>query len=272
MDQRSANMSTTPRDEQNISSRQSDTPSRLPKTTETATTGALPEPNKTPETSGVVNKLPATAAGSGNMTAPADAAGQSGATPPEPVSSDTSKGNAQQGAEKPIDAPKGQQEDAIKESKLSAEELLKKRDPNDHSGEPMHMHDGGDKGIADDTSNKGVTGSPGPSMPGMSKIPSTQEERRDSKVGLPGGQEHGKEYGTGELWEKSTGLAAEGGDFDATKPGAGREADRLLAEKGINKTKGGEHPTPGGSHSTDAKQKTSMGEKIKNKLHIGSHK
>lgn len=32
--------------------------------------------------------------------------------------------------------------------------------------------------------------------------------------------------GTGEQYVKTTGLAADGGDFDATKPGAGREADR----------------------------------------------
>lgn len=32
--------------------------------------------------------------------------------------------------------------------------------------------------------------------------------------------------GTGEKWVKTTGMAAEGGDFDASKPGAGREADR----------------------------------------------
>jgi hypothetical protein len=32
--------------------------------------------------------------------------------------------------------------------------------------------------------------------------------------------------GTGEKYIKSTGFAADGGDFDATRPGAGREADR----------------------------------------------
>lgn len=32
--------------------------------------------------------------------------------------------------------------------------------------------------------------------------------------------------GTGELYVKSSGLAADGGDFDVTQPGAGREADR----------------------------------------------
>lgn len=35
-----------------------------------------------------------------------------------------------------------------------------------------------------------------------------------------------KGEGTGEKYVKSSGLAADGGDFDATKPGAGREADR----------------------------------------------
>jgi hypothetical protein len=32
--------------------------------------------------------------------------------------------------------------------------------------------------------------------------------------------------GTGEKYIKTTGVAADGGDFDATKAGAGREADR----------------------------------------------
>ncbi|KAK4169262.1 hypothetical protein QBC43DRAFT_59327 [Cladorrhinum sp. PSN259] len=51
-----------------------------------------------------------------------------------------------------------------------------------------------------------------------------------------GEQEHGghgletknsnESSGTGELYVKSSGLAADGGNFDASKPGAGREADR----------------------------------------------
>ena len=36
------------------------------------------------------------------------------------------------------------------------------------------------------------------------------------------------EKGSGTKVVKSSGLAADGGDFDATKPGAGREADRML--------------------------------------------
>lgn len=47
--------------------------------------------------------------------------------------------------------------------------------------------------------------------------------------GAPGGEgmrrTSGSE-GTGEKWVKSSGLKADGGDFDASAPGAGREADR----------------------------------------------
>ncbi|CAH0016569.1 unnamed protein product [Clonostachys rhizophaga] len=60
---------------------------------------------------------------------------------------------------------------------------------------------------------------------------------------------------------KSTGFAAEGGDFDATKPGAGKEADRLLGKEGA--THGdSDHPE---KHSS--KSKPSLGERIKAKLH-----
>lgn len=41
----------------------------------------------------------------------------------------------------------------------------------------------------------------------------------------PQKKSHGS--GTGEQYVKSSGLKADGGDFDATKPGAGREADRM---------------------------------------------
>lgn len=134
------------------------------------------------------------------------------------------------------------------------EELTKNKDPNDHSGEPMKMHDGTES---------------------QSTNPTTQEERRNSKAGNPGGQEHGKEpKGTGEKYEKSTGLAADGGNFDATKPGAGKEADRLLEEKGVRKNDAGAHDTTTakGTSSSEAgekKEKVPTIEKIKNKLHIG---
>lgn len=48
----------------------------------------------------------------------------------------------------------------------------------------------------------------------------------DAHKPRPLGQEDNKESkGTGEKYEKSTGMAAEGGDFDARRPGAGREAE-----------------------------------------------
>jgi hypothetical protein len=129
---------------------------------------------------------------------------------------------------------------------------------------------------------------------GPEKPPTTQEERRTSKAGNPGGQEHGKyPKGTGEEWVKTSGMAVDGGDFDATKPGAGREADRtlfqklsrtlskadmvagLMEEKGVKKSTSGsteavsdEQPAST-AHSGTHKEKESLGDKLKNKLHIG---
>lgn len=59
--------------------------------------------------------------------------------------------------------------------------------------------------------------------------PSTTDTHHTNAPG-PGGavlpvQEKSHESGTGEKYEKSTGVAAEGGDFDASRPGAGREAE-----------------------------------------------
>lgn len=50
----------------------------------------------------------------------------------------------------------------------------------------------------------------------------------DAAAGAAEGEEekNSKSKGSGEQYVKSSGLAADGGDFDATKPGAGREADR----------------------------------------------
>jgi hypothetical protein len=76
----------------------------------------------------------------------------------------------------------------------------------------------------------------------------------------------------------ASGFAADGGDFDASKPGAGREADRLMEQKGVHLGEGGSsEPTShteshssdkhhGSSHE-DKKDKPSLGERIKAKLH-----
>lgn len=114
----------------------------------------------------------------------------------------------QQGADRPTAKPSGEEVDAIRKKKDEAEGALAgndpvctkeggvKKDPNDHSGEPLGKVDHG-------------AGS------------NTKENNAE-----PGGSS--KEKGTGEEWVKTSGVAAEGGDFDATKPGAGKEADRKL--------------------------------------------
>ncbi|KAM4055381.1 hypothetical protein HRG_008692 [Hirsutella rhossiliensis] len=83
--------------------------------------------------------------------------------------------------------------------------------------------------------------------------------------GSDGKEKNNETKGTGEQYVRTTGLAADGGDFDATKPGAGKEADRLMEEKGMSHEGGdnkGGKKTGGGDGD-----KPSLGERIKNKLH-----
>lgn len=58
------------------------------------------------------------------------------------------------------------------------------------------------------------------------KTSSASKSKDDEEEDGPQKTSHGE--GTGEKHVKATGLAADGGDFDATKPGAGSEADRKL--------------------------------------------
>jgi hypothetical protein len=241
--------------------------SHTPISPTSAATGGEIDPLKSTEKTGVVGNHTGNAPKT-DILSPAERASNPGAAP----ASGAVPFAKHQGADKPTDAPSGEQVAAIGSKKDDAEEILKKRDPNDHSGEPMKMHDGREH-----------------------ILPATQEERRNSTIGNPGGQEHGKEpKGTGEQYIKSSGLAADGGDFDATKPGAGREAYRtlqklsrtlskadmvagLLEERGIKKdpaVHAGEPTTTTTSTMHDSntggdKEKEKLGDKIKNKLHIG---
>ncbi len=52
----------------------------------------------------------------------------------------------------------------------------------------------------------------------------------------PQKESHGE--GTGEKYDKSTGMKADGGDFDAAKPGAAREADRKFLFHSISQSRG----------------------------------
>jgi hypothetical protein len=131
-----------------------------------------------------------------------------------------------QGAGRPGDEPGPEDTEAIKETKEDAEAAQSKptedgetkknpdvphtdeereeamksgnfpHDPNDHSGEPLHVHDASEK------------------------------KDRSESVSQEGGNPHGKTLGTGEQYVKSSGMDANGGDFDATNPGAGKEANR----------------------------------------------
>ncbi|KAK7967241.1 uncharacterized protein PG986_001518 [Apiospora aurea] len=128
---------------------------------------------------------------------------------------------------------------------------------------------GGDAGKVDVDSSKADSGIVGDKKDeagsaGDSNGPPRQELRRG----------HGRE---------TSGLQADGGDFDATKPGAGREADRLLEQKGIHVSKGvppkpedegaadKEHADKGhadkDSGSSEKSEKKGTLSKIKEKLH-----
>ncbi|KAL1626026.1 hypothetical protein SLS56_007000 [Neofusicoccum ribis] len=155
----------------------------------------------------------------------------------------------QQGGDKPTAVPTTSTEtDAVKDKKDEGEAALAKRGPNDHSGEPLKVHDG--------------------------------SEKKEAHSGQDGGDtKSGEEQGTGEKHVKTTGFKADGGDFDASLPGAGREADRLLEQKGVHKSSGAggaadssknDSVSPARSAGSGEKTKTSMGTKIKEKLHIGS--
>ncbi|OBT87125.1 hypothetical protein VE02_02225 [Pseudogymnoascus sp. 03VT05] len=98
--------------------------------------------------------------------------------------------------------------------------------------------------------------------------------------GEPGGEgmrrTSGAGEGTGEQWVKSSGMKADGGDFDASAPGAGREADRLLTERGVKRTGADEKKVtgqtdtkaPDGGHN-NASDNLGLKDKLKNKLHKG---
>jgi len=164
---------------------------------------------------------------------------------------DPSSGQApqqkQQGADRPNDEPSEGKDGSVKmpHGDEEREKLMQKgefpHDPSDHSGEPMKMHDESDK---------------------------TQKKERSESVAQEGGNPHGESKGTGTEYVKSSGVAADGGDFDATKPGAGAEANRLLEEKGVHKSEGNKGPPEPVPGDEDETTKTSKLDKLKEKLHI----
>lgn len=94
-----------------------------------------------------------------------------------------------QGADRPLEEPVGEQADALAKDKVHDERAQSRGPTASHS-------------------------------PPISVLPS------DDKPGSPADVEKDNSSGTGEKYVKSTGLAAQGGNFDAAAPGAGKEADR----------------------------------------------
>jgi len=172
----------------------------------------------------------------------------------------------QQGAGNPTEEPKEDSFAAkMPHSDEERERLMEKgefpHDPNDHSGEPLKMHSEKPPGenAEEDKDEEGRT----------------LKKDRSQSVAHEGGAPHGASKGTGQEYVKSSGMAADGGDFDATKPGAGSEANRLLESKGIHKDAGNKGPPiTGDDNSTTSatgSAKVSKMDKIKEKLHIGKH-
>lgn len=145
-----------------------------------------------------------------NRSGPSEATSSDNAGDPTTTSTPQQK---QQGADRPNEAPSNNSNPKIPHSDAEREKLMETggefpRDPNDHSGEPLKMHDASDKPTSDETSEK---------------------KDRSQSVSQEGGNPHGKTMGTGEQVVKTTGMPADGGDFDASKPGAGSEATRKIS-------------------------------------------
>jgi len=207
----------------------------------TASTGPIRSEHDTDKTGVTSHHNPTSATSSDKPTSSNDTSGP-GPTPSvgADFSSGTQNTQGQQGADRPFDAPEegSEEHERIKKTKQEAEEAAKV-----------------------DTSGPG---------------PRALESRAKEGSGNVGGSEddgplrktHGE--GTGEKYVKSSGLQADGGDFDAANPGAAREADRLLEEKGIHHTTGITPPKDeiNTKEEKNGKEgKVSLKDKIKAKLH-----
>ena len=140
----------------------------------------------------------------------ADSTGANVDTTNVKIGSTPKPGDVQDGTEDAVKRAESGQRISDEEREQLAEAGKLPKDPNDHSGEPMKMH--GESKLGDDLGEDSLDGA--------------AKKERAKSVSHEGGGEHGKEQGTGTQYVKSSGLAAEGGDFDASNPGAGREATR----------------------------------------------
>ncbi|KAI1082214.1 hypothetical protein F5B20DRAFT_27238 [Whalleya microplaca] len=165
-----------------------------------------------------------------------------------PTQNDSTKGQEDvRDPENPMTNPKSAPTD-VDDTGDGPNEAQKLEGPGPKPVEEVAREHGGDAGKSENTEHK--------APPGDDK---EAEEAEDED----GPNAKSKGEGTGEQYIKTSGLKADGGDFDATKPGAGREADRLMEEKGLH---------PGSDDAEDdgdtkSKEKKGLGQKIKDKLH-----
>jgi hypothetical protein len=224
---------------------------RTPATTTTAT-AATNAPNKIPGT--------AAEADTTDTTTPTTGSALAAGKPAQPPSTKTK--------EETLQKPSSSDDDATTTPDIKVE------GPGPRPLEEIAREHGGDAGA------------------GGEVLGHQQQRRRDSGKGLAA-EEGGGEgervggkgvvgAGTGEEYVKSSGLAADGGDFDASRPGAGREADRLLEQKGVHlpstqhhgtdtsRTSHSSHGSHGSHGENGGKEKVGLKEKIKAKLHKSS--
>ncbi|KAK4227903.1 hypothetical protein QBC38DRAFT_172677 [Podospora fimiseda] len=136
----------------------------------------------------------------------------------------------------------------------------KKPDALDANNNPVKIDGPGPKPLAEVARERGGDAGAVFSSSSSSSASASFNPANGNAIGGQGleTKESNQSTGTGELYVKSSGLAADGGDFDASKPGAGREADRLMEEKGI--------------HHIEAKRAGEAGEKKHHHLFGGGDK
>ncbi|KAI9167332.1 hypothetical protein HJFPF1_03458 [Paramyrothecium foliicola] len=214
--------------------------------------GVTSSSTSAPTNSSTLSDKPATSSSTSTSTDTGAANTTSPAIPP------TNVGNADSVSKPSVTDASGAQP-SLSDSSAAQNDT---RDPDDENAQiepkgpgprPLNVvakEHGGDAGSKDSISKDSVSSS----------------SSDESKAGATPAADS-ESQGSGQQYVKASGLAADGGDFDATKPGAGREADRLMEEKGIHHddTKSSGHGSS--SHSGHTKDKPSLGERIKAKLH-----
>ena len=170
---------------------QSSSGSGATETGRTPATGPIRPEHDTDKTGVTSVHHPTSATSTDKPTSSNDASASVGAAP----ESGSAVKQKQQGADRPLDEPGSRESERIKASKKEAE------------------------GVANDERSD------------LGPIP-FREKAKAGDVSA-GGEDDGPQKeshgtGTGEQYVMTSGMKADGGDFDASKPGAGREADRML--------------------------------------------